>query len=62
MRERVATDDNPRRFGKGLTGDMAGLWSYRLSRYRLICRIEDENVIVLVLRVAHRKDAYERPL
>jgi mRNA interferase RelE/StbE len=37
---------------------MAGLWRYRIGDYRTICSINDAQGAVLVLRVAHRKDAY----
>jgi mRNA interferase RelE/StbE len=59
LRERIATDDDPRRFGKALARELAGLWRYRIQNYRLICHIEDQTLIVLVLRVGHRKDVYE---
>lgn len=59
LRERIATDEDPRRFGKPLSGDLAGLWRYRLRNYRIICSIEGDKLIVLVVRVAHRKDVYE---
>lgn len=56
LEERVAGDHNPRDLGKPLTGDKAGLWRYRVGRYRIVCWIEDEHLPVLVLRIAHRKD------
>ena len=59
LRERVATDEDPRRFGKPLSRELAGLWRYRVRHYRLICNIEDSKFVVLVLRVGHRKDIYE---
>jgi mRNA interferase RelE/StbE len=59
FRERIATDEDPRRFGKPLSRDMAGLWRYRVRNYRMICNIEDDNLVVLVLRTGHRKDVYE---
>ena len=59
FRERIATDEDPRRFGKALSRDLAGLWRYRVHNYRMICTIEDDKLIVLVLRVGHRKDVYE---
>ena len=59
LRERIATNDDPRRFGKPLSRNLAGLWRYRIRDYRLICNIEDDKLIVLVLRTAHRKDVYE---
>lgn len=59
LRERIATDEDPRRFGKPLSGEFAGLWRYRTREYRMICNIEDDKLIVLVVRVSHRKDVYE---
>lgn len=59
FRERIATDEDPRRFGKPLSRDLAGLWRYRLRNYRMICSIEDDKLVILVLRVGHRKDIYE---
>lgn len=59
LRERLATDQDPRRFGAPLRRNLAGLWKYRIGAYRLVCRIEDGLVTVLVLRVGHRKDVYE---
>lgn len=59
FRERIATDEDPRRFGKPLSGELAGLWRYRMRDYRMICNIEGEKLIVLIVRVSHRKDVYE---
>ena len=58
FRQRIATDEDPRRFGKPLSRDLAGLWRYRVRDYRMICKIEDDKLIVLVVRVSHRKDVY----
>jgi mRNA interferase RelE/StbE len=58
LRERVQPSENPRQFAKALQGDKRGLWRYRVGKYRLICDIQDENLTVLVLAVAHRKEAY----
>ncbi len=54
LRERIATPEDPRRFGKALRGPRAGFWRYRVGDYRVICRIEDEAVVVLVVAVGHR--------
>jgi len=59
FRERIATEDDPHRFGKPLSRELAGLWRYRIRNYRMVCHIEDIDLIVLVLRVGHRKDVYE---
>jgi mRNA interferase RelE/StbE len=58
LRERLSTAQNPRQWGTALQGDKRGLWRYRVGDYRLICDIQDEKVMVLVLQLGHRKDVY----
>ena len=59
LRERSAKLDDPRGMGKALQGSRPGeFWKYRLGDYRLICKIEDERLLVLVLRVCHHKEIY----
>ena len=50
--------DNPRRVGVGLRDDLEGLWSARRGTYRVLYGIDDTRREVVVLRVAHRRDAY----
>ena len=50
---------SPRLLGKPLVGDKVGLWRYRIGDYRMICKIEDEVVTVIMLSVSHRKDVYD---
>jgi mRNA interferase RelE/StbE len=59
LRERIATAEDPRRFGKPLAGDLAGLWRYRVGDYRLVAAFEDDRLVVLVLRVGHRREVYD---
>ncbi len=58
MRERISTNEDPRRFGKALHSELKGLWRYRVHDYRIICKIEDSMLIVMVVDVDHRKDVY----
>lgn len=58
LKSRIATEESPLRFGKALAGNKAGLWRYRVKDYRLICHIEEGNLVVLVLRASHRKNVY----
>jgi mRNA interferase RelE/StbE len=56
LHDRLATLDDPRAFGKTLRGPRFGeLWRCRVGDYRLICRIEEERLGVLVWRVGHRR-------
>ena len=59
LRERVARLDNPRSIGQALQGSKLGeFWKYRVGDYRLICKIEDKQLLILVLRVGHRREVY----
>jgi mRNA interferase RelE/StbE len=56
---RVAKLDDPRSLGQALHGSRFGeFWKYRVGPYRLICKIEDDRLTVLVLRIGHRKEIY----
>lgn len=59
MRKRIATNEDPRRFGKPLSYDKHGLWRYRIQDARVICRIEEDELLVLAVRVGHRKNVYD---
>ena len=50
---------NPFIHGKALLGDLKGSWRYRIGDYRLICHIVNEELIILVLRIGHRRDVYD---
>jgi mRNA interferase RelE/StbE len=57
--ERVSRLDDPRSIGSTLRGAEFGeFWQYRVGDWRVICKIEDELVTVLVLRIRHRSTAY----
>ena len=58
LRKRIMTASNPRDFGKALAYSKKGFWRYRVGDYRLICKIMDSELIVIVIDVGHRKDIY----
>lgn len=49
---------NPRQHGKGLTANRSGQWRYRVGDYRLIAEIQDDEIIILILNIGHRRDIY----
>lgn len=57
LRERIATAEDPRRFGKSVAGNGIVLWRYRIGDHRIVCKIEDDRLTVLVVAVGHRKAA-----
>ena len=48
--------------GTALKGDCRGLRRLRVSDYRILYEVRDDELVVLVVRVAHRRDAYRRAL
>ncbi len=58
LTDKVATAESPRRLGEPLTGTLSGLWRYRVQDYRIVCRIQDSTVTVVVVAVAHRREIY----
>ena len=59
MRGQIAELENPRSRGEGMTGNMAGLWRYRVGDYRVICQIIDDRLVVLVVKIGHRREVYK---
>jgi len=60
LRDRVANLEDPRQIGGSLQGTRSGLWKYRVADYRVICSLEHDRLVVLVLQVGHRREVYNR--
>jgi mRNA interferase RelE/StbE len=58
--ERVETLDDPRKIGERLKGTLSEFWRYRVGDYRIICSLEQDRLVVLVLRIGHRREIYRR--
>ena len=59
LRERVLLHDNPRLVGAALQGSRLGeLWKYRVGDYRVISRIKDQELEILVVEIGHRREVY----
>lgn len=58
LRDRIATQHNPRRLGKALKGPGANLWRYRVGDYRIVSHIDDAERTVSVPRIGHRRSVY----
>jgi mRNA interferase RelE/StbE len=51
---------DPRKFGKPLIGSWNGCWAYRIGDYRVIAELVDDRLVVMIVRVGHRRDIYDR--
>ncbi|MCM2472957.1 type II toxin-antitoxin system RelE/ParE family toxin [Rhizobium sp. CG5] len=59
LEERVAGLDDPKQIADRLQGSELGqFWRYRVGDYRIICDIQDERLVVLVIEIGHRSSVY----
>jgi mRNA interferase RelE/StbE len=59
LHERIGKLDDPRQIGERLQGTLSEFWRYRVGDYRIICSLEHERLVVLVLRIGHRREIYK---
>jgi mRNA interferase RelE/StbE len=59
MEKRIAKAEDPRSFGKPLRHTKFGLWRYRVRDYRIICRLQQAKLVVLVVAIGHRSTVYD---
>ena len=59
LRKRIEPLENPRMLGNSLKGSKMGeFWRYRVGDYRIVCEIQDNRLVVLVIAIGHRKKIY----
>ncbi len=54
----LESEEDPRRFGKPYLS-VKGAWRYRIGDFRLVCLIQNEKLVVLVIKVGHRREFYD---
>ncbi|MBI5209903.1 MAG: type II toxin-antitoxin system RelE/ParE family toxin [Elusimicrobia bacterium] len=58
---RVTPSSDPRRRGEALKGSKLGeFWKYRVGDYRIVARIEDRLLLILVVRIGNRREICRR--
>jgi mRNA interferase RelE/StbE len=60
LQKRIAPAKDPTAFGHGLAHNLSHLWRFRVGDYRILCRIEEDRLVVFVVAVGHRSAIYER--
>ena len=50
---------DPKGLGKLLHGEFQGYWRYCWGDYRVIYKISEREILIVVLRINHRKEVYE---
>lgn len=59
LENKVLPSPSPRTLGRSLSANLRGLWRYRVEDYRIVCEIQDKELIILIVRVGHRKNVYK---
>jgi mRNA interferase RelE/StbE len=57
--DEIAGLENLRSRGKALVGDKQGLWRYLVRDYRIVCEIQDAELVIVAITIGHRKNVYE---
>jgi mRNA interferase RelE/StbE len=60
LSRRLAKLEDPRSVGEALKGRLGQLWKYRIGDYRVIADILDSVLLILVVRIDHRREVYKK--
>lgn len=58
IEKNLSNCEDPRIHGKALKGNLKNQWRYRVGDYRILCDIEDDKLIILVINIGHRREIY----
>ena len=59
LNNKILNLKHPKDLGKPLKYDYIGLWRYRVEKHRIVCRIEEDRLVVLVLKISKRDSVYK---
>ena len=59
LENRLATMDNPKQIGKALQGTLSEYWAYRVGSYRILTKHQDDQLLILIVEIGHRKEVYK---
>ncbi|MGV3050509.1 type II toxin-antitoxin system RelE family toxin [Streptococcus hyovaginalis] len=58
IKKNLYQTDNSRLHGKGLTANHSGEWRYRVGNYRILANIYDDEIVIEIFTIGHRRDIY----
>ena len=58
IKKNLNNTDNPKKFGKALRHNLKGFWRYRVENYRIIVKIEESELVILVVQIDKRDKIY----
>jgi mRNA interferase RelE/StbE len=51
--------EDSRATGKPLSANLVGRWRYRIGDYRMIAEIRDSEIVILIVKIGHRREVYD---
>ena len=57
--KKLENSGNPKAYGKELSGNMVGLYRFRVSDYRIVAKFINNTFIIQGLGIGHRKNVYK---
>lgn len=58
IQQNLNNTDNPKKFGKALRYNLKGFWRYRVENYRIIAKIEKDELVILIVQIDKRDKIY----
>jgi len=58
IKQNLNNTDNPKKFGKALRYNLKGFWRYRVENYRIIAKIEKDELVILIVQINKRDKIY----
>ena len=58
IKQNLNNTDNPKKFGKALRYNLKGFWRYRVENYRIIAKIEKDELVILIVQIDRRNKIY----
>lgn len=62
LRIRLDSGADPRLFAEQLTGNFKEFWRFRIGDFRVVFQPQEQKLLIMVVRVAHRREVYHANL
>jgi len=59
IQNHLVNTEDPYATGKALVGNLKGYWRYRIGSYRLLVKINDDELIIIAFDIDHRSEVYK---
>lgn len=60
LKDEILPLDDPREKAIQLKENLKEFWKFRVGQFRIIAHIQENELLVLVVRIANRKDVYKK--